>query len=64
MRSRNITSTMLWAGVVVPVLYFGAQLVRGPFVEGYSFRRNAASDDLTQEDRSWANEEKKVEDED
>lgn len=44
MRSRNITSTMLWAGVVVPVLYFGAQLVRGPFVEGYSFRRNAASD--------------------
>lgn len=26
------------------MLYFGAQLVRGPFVEGYSFRRNAASD--------------------
>jgi len=35
---------MLWPGVLVPALYFGAQLVRGPFVEGYSFRRNAASD--------------------
>lgn len=35
---------MLWAGVLVPALYFGAQLVRGPFVEGYSFRRDAASD--------------------
>ena len=32
---------------------------------GYGLaRRNAASDDLTQEDRAWANEEKKVEDED
>lgn len=44
MRERHATSTMLWCGVLVPVLYFGAQLVRGPFVEGYSFRRNAASD--------------------
>lgn len=44
MRSRYLTSTMLWSGVLVPVLYFGAQLVRGPFVEGYSFRHNAASD--------------------
>lgn len=35
---------MLWSGVLVPAIYFGAQLVRGPFVEGYSFRRNAASD--------------------
>lgn len=26
-------------------------------------RRNRASDEITQEDRSWANEEKKVEDE-
>jgi hypothetical membrane protein len=43
-RNRNITSTMLWSGVLVPALYFGAQLARGPFVEGYSFRRNAASD--------------------
>ncbi|MGL5811381.1 MAG: DUF998 domain-containing protein [Nocardioides sp.] len=34
----------LWSGVSVPVLYFGAQLTRGPFVEGYSFRRDAASD--------------------
>ncbi len=34
----------LISGASVPVLYFGAQLVRGPFVDGYSFRRNAASD--------------------
>lgn len=44
MRNRHVTSTMLWSGVLVPAFYFGAQLVRGPFVEGYSFRRNAASD--------------------
>jgi hypothetical membrane protein len=44
MRKRHVTSTMLWCGVLVPALYFGAQLARGPFVEGYSFRRNAASD--------------------
>lgn len=44
MRKRHVTATVLWCGVLVPVLYFGAQLVRGPFVEGYSFRRNAASD--------------------
>jgi hypothetical membrane protein len=44
MRNRHVTFLMLWSGVLVPALYFGAQLVRGPFVEGYSFRRNAASD--------------------
>jgi hypothetical membrane protein len=46
MVKRHVTSIMLWSGVLVPVLYFGTQLVRGPFVEGggYSFRRNAASD--------------------
>jgi hypothetical membrane protein len=44
MRNRHLTSITLWCGVLVPALYFGAQLVRGPFVEGYSFRRNAASD--------------------
>lgn len=44
MPKRHVISSTLWAGVLVPVFYFGAQLVRGPFVEGYSFRRNAASD--------------------
>ncbi len=43
-RNRPITAPLLWSGVLVPALYFGAQLVRGPFVEGYSFRHNAASD--------------------
>ncbi len=38
------TRLALVAGASVPVLYFGAQVVSGPFVDGYSFRRNPASD--------------------
>lgn len=44
MPARRTIFTPLWFGIVVPVLYFGAQIVRGPFVDGYSFRRHAASD--------------------
>jgi hypothetical protein len=38
------TVMLLYCGVLVPVLYFGAQLVAAPFYPGYSFLANAASD--------------------
>ena len=41
---RKSTRLGLWAGALVPVLYFGVQLWRAPAVPGYSIRRNAASD--------------------
>ncbi|MCX6522971.1 MAG: DUF998 domain-containing protein [Actinobacteria bacterium] len=41
---RRSTRLGLWAGVLVPVIYFGVQLWRAPAVPGYSFRRDAASD--------------------
>lgn len=44
MALRLSTRLGLWAGTVVPVLYFGVQLWRAPAVPGYSFRRDAASD--------------------
>lgn len=54
----GIDDPMIWLAyigcVAVTLLSVGYGIVR----------RNAASDELTQEDRSWANEEKKVEDED
>ena len=37
-------SVMLGAGVMVPVLYFGIQLLSAPFFPGYDFVRQAASD--------------------
>lgn len=41
---RRSTQRGLWAGALVPVIYFGVQLWRAPAVPGYSVRRDAASD--------------------
>jgi hypothetical membrane protein len=42
--SASFRLQLLWAGVAVPVLYFGTQLVIGVVTPEYSFRRQAASD--------------------
>ena len=42
--SAAVRDQLLRAGVGVPVLYFGTQLIIGATTSGYSFRRQAASD--------------------
>src|SRR5215472_15958783 len=39
----RLTLAALGFGMVVPVLYYGIQLVAAPFFPGYSFMRHAAS---------------------
>ncbi|HEX7150444.1 MAG TPA: DUF998 domain-containing protein [Thermoanaerobaculia bacterium] len=43
-RSERVLSMALWAGVLVPFLYFGAQLVAARFYPGNSFVRQSASE--------------------
>jgi hypothetical membrane protein len=39
-----LTLVLLRAGMLVPFLYFGLQLIAAPFYPGYSFLRNVASE--------------------
>jgi hypothetical protein len=41
--SDPVTLYALYAGVAVPILYFGTQLIAAPFYPGYSFLTNDAS---------------------
>ena len=43
-RARNVGAVGLWAGVAVPVLYFGSVLAAAPFYPGFSFVRQFASE--------------------
>jgi hypothetical membrane protein len=40
---RTIQGISLWCGVLVPLVYFGAQLIAAPFYPDYSFLVNSAS---------------------
>ncbi len=40
---RTIQGFSLWCGVLVPLVYFGAQLIAAPFYPNYSFLVNSAS---------------------
>src|ERR1051326_4877542 len=40
---RQATIWALYAAIAMPVIYFGTQLVAGPFYPGYSFSQDTAS---------------------
>lgn len=41
--NRTRTNLMLWAAFVMPLVYFGAQLIAAPFYPGYHFATDTAS---------------------